>query len=119
MKSVLVYGASENRARYSNMAIKKLVEHGYPVYALGLKTGVIGETPIQTTWPMPGSIHTISLYVGSARLKAFHEQLISLAPKRIIFNPGTESQELMLLAKNSGIEVIEDCTLLMLDYGRF
>ncbi len=119
MKSVLVFGASENPARYANMAVRLLQKHGYQVYAQGLKAGKIEDILIHTDWPEPDSIDTICLYVGPNRLWDYHEQLISMHPRRIIFNPGTESPELMQLALNAGIEVIQNCTLMMLDYGRY
>jgi len=40
-----------------------------------------------------------------------------LSPKRIIFNPGTENQELKKLAEAQGIECLEACTLVMLSVG--
>ncbi|MDP1843656.1 MAG: CoA-binding protein [Sediminibacterium sp.] len=45
--------------------------------------------------------------------------MFSLHPKRIIFNPGTENEELEALAKSKGIEAIEACTLVMLNTGQF
>lgn len=119
MKSVLVFGASENPVRYANMAVRLLQKHAYQVYALGLRAGNIEDISIHTDWPEPGTVDTISLYVGPQRLKNYHEQLISLRPRRIIFNPGTESPELKRAALDAGIEVVENCTLVMLNNGRF
>jgi hypothetical protein len=42
-----------------------------------------------------------------------------LNPSRIIFNPGAENQELESIAKEKGIEVVRNCTLILLDYGLF
>jgi hypothetical protein len=45
--------------------------------------------------------------------------MVSLKPRRIILNPGAENEELKSLAEKKGIEVIEDCTLVMLNTGQF
>ena len=62
-------------------------------------------------------IDTVTLYVGPKNQPYWYEYIFSLKPKRIIFNPGTESSELMDLAKAKGIETIEACTLVMLSIG--
>jgi hypothetical protein len=44
---------------------------------------------------------------------------MSLKPKRIIFNPGTENPELQRMAIQAGIKPIEACTLVMLGVGNY
>ena len=46
-KKTLVIGASTNTARYSNMAIKKLVDKQQPVVALGLRKGEVEGVKIE------------------------------------------------------------------------
>ena len=62
-------------------------------------------------------IDTITLYISPARQVAEYDYILNLKPKRIIFNPGTENEEFKNLAKEKNIEVVEDCTLVMLCKG--
>ena len=115
----LVIGASENRERYSNMAIRELRKHGYEVIAVGAKKGQVEDVSIEIEVPPQEKVHTISLYLNPERQKTFYEQLLQLHPKRIIFNPGTENQTFEQLATDAGVEVLEACTLVMLRTGQY
>jgi len=115
----LVIGASENPARYSNMAIKRLRQHNQPVVAIGLKDGKVDDVPIQKEHPQMEDIDTVTLYLNPANQKPYYDYIISLKPRRIIFNPGTENEELERIAVKEGIDVLEACTLVMLGTGQY
>ncbi len=119
MKKTLVIGASENPERYSFLAVKKLTAKGHPVVALGNKKGKIDATIIETEKISFENIDTISLYLNPGFQKQYYDYILSLHPKRIIFNPGTENDELVALAQKKGIETLEACTLVMLSTGQF
>lgn len=118
-KKTLVLGASENTSRYSNMAVKKLEAHDHPVVALGRRAGKIGDTPIITEKLPVEGIDTVTLYLNPDNQKPYYDYIIGLKPKRIIFNPGTENDELQSLAKQKGIQTIEACTLVMLSTSQY
>ena len=115
----LVLGASENPSRYSNRAVKQLLAHGHEVYALGKRKGTIGNIPIHTEWPHHLSIHTITLYVNANNQKEYYNNIIALQPKRVIFNPGAENNELVSQLNQEGIETMNACTLVLLNTGQF
>lgn len=116
-KTTLVIGASSNERRYSNMAVQLLNDRGHNVYAFAMRSGMINNIEIKTDWPQKGSIDTIAMYVSPDRQADLYNKIISLAPKRIIFNPGTENNELAEKLKNADIEVVMNCTLIMLRGG--
>ena len=118
-KSTLVLGASEKPERYSNMAIRTLVENGHTVYAIGNKTGHVGTVPISTAHLPLENLHTVTMYLGDRNQTPYYEYILGLHPKRIIFNPGAENEELMHLAEQQGIDVWEACTLVMLRTGQY
>jgi predicted CoA-binding protein len=68
---------------------------------------------------VPEDIDTITLYLGPERQREYYDYILSLKPKRIIFNPGTENDELAALAETNGIETVEACTLVMLSIGNY
>jgi predicted CoA-binding protein len=118
-KKTLVIGASENPSRYSYLAVQKLTTHRYPVIALGLKKGSIGNIEIETEKKNFDQIDTITLYINPLHQKAYYDYMLSLEPKRIIFNPGTENDELVMLAKKNGIQCLEACTLVLLSTSQY
>ena len=118
-KKTLVLGASENPARYSNMAIKRLVENGVKVVALGLKSGEAhGVTIVNENIPFE-NIHTVTLYLNLERQKQYYDYILSLQPQRVIFNPGTENPEFFTLLRENNIEVEVACTLVLLGTNQY
>ena len=119
LKKTVVLGASDNPERYSNMAIKKLRAHGHPVVAIGKRKTTVEDVAIhQETNAIP-DVDTITLYLNPTNQKAYYDFILSLHPKRIIFNPGAENAELEKLAKDKGIQTQEACTLVLLSTGQF
>jgi predicted CoA-binding protein len=119
MGKTVVIGASENPERYSNRAVKSLVQHNEPVVAIGLKTGKIGEVEILADFPKLDDVETVTLYVGPQNQPSWYDYILSLKPKRVIFNPGTENAEFEKMCTDAGIETIEACTLVMLSVGTY
>lgn len=118
-KKTLVIGASENTARYSNKAVRSLRKHGVEVVSLAKRMGKILDVPIQTEFPADKDINTVALYVGPGRQPEYYQSLVDLKPERVIFNPGTENQELEELLLKNGIEPVSACTLVMLSTGQY
>lgn len=118
-KKTLVLGASPNPARYSYLAVNKLSRYNQPVVAIGKRKGKAGEVEIDTEQKAIEDIDTITLYLNPQNQKQYYDYIISLKPKRIIFNPGTENPELYKLARENNIQVLEACTLVMLSTGQY
>ena len=118
-RKTLVIGGSENPARYSNMAIRSLRQKGVEVVSFAKRMGKVLDVEIQTEFPEKDNIHTVTMYVGPQRQAEYYNQLLELDPKRVIFNPGTENDELVDMLESKGIETIEACTLVMLSTGQY
>ena len=118
-KKTLVLGASDNIERYSNMAVKKLLAHQHPVVAVGRKNTVIDSVDVTKELVQEKDIDTVTLYLNPTNQKEYYDYILSLHPKRIIFNPGTENDELIALAQANNIQPIEACTLVMLNTGQY
>lgn len=118
-KKTLVLGASENPMRYSNIAINRLRGNGHEVVAIGKKTGKVADVSITTTKEDLKDIDTVTLYLNPAHQRQYYDYILSLHPKRVIFNPGAENDELYDLVKANGIQPVEACTLVMLSTGQF
>ncbi len=112
--TTLVIGASLKPWRYSHKAIKALLQHKHNVIAIGLREGRIGDVLISRDIPVVNNIDTVTMYIGAARQKPYYDYLVNLKPRRIIFNPGAENDELAEILSANEIEVLEACTLVML-----
>ena len=119
VKKTLVLGASLNPDRYSNIAIRRLVLNKIDVIAIGLKQGKINKIHIQNNLTLHENIHTVTLYLNLERQKEYYSYIISLNPKRVIFNPGTENSELYKLLEKESISYIEACTLVLLSTNQY
>jgi predicted CoA-binding protein len=119
-KRTLVLGASPNPERYAFKATKMLSEHHHPVFPVGLRAGNIGEHAILTDTPKIENVDTLTLYVGPKNQPIYYDYILNdINPKRIIFNPGTENEELVKMAQKKGILTEEACTLVLLSIGNY
>lgn len=115
-KKTVVLGATTNPGRYAYLAANMLKDYGHPIVPVGIKTGVVaGEEILDLRQKPPvGNVDTVTLYIGSHNLPEWFDYILSLKPKRILFNPGTENRQLEKLAEENNIEVVQGCTLVML-----
>jgi predicted CoA-binding protein len=118
-KRTVVIGASDNPERYAYRACISLQRHGHEVFAVGLHGGKIGTLEIMTGKPQIENVDTVTLYVGPKNQAAWMDYVISLHPKRVIFNPGTENDETESRVAEAGAEVVVACTLVMLSIGNY
>jgi len=120
-KTTLVIGASENVNRYSNMAMKLLKVYGHPVLALGKQKGEVDGTIIETVSNCfkNSQIDTITLYLNPQNQVKYYQDIIDLKPQRVIFNPGTENDELAEKLSENGRASEEACTLVLLRSGQY
>jgi len=118
-KKTLIIGASENPERYANKAFHSLKNHKHEVVMIGNKEGVIDGISIQKGTPHFNNIDTVTLYLNPKNQEAYYDYILSLKPKRIIFNPGTENIELEEKAQQLGIETLEACTLVLLSIHQY
>jgi predicted CoA-binding protein len=119
-RNVAVLGASPNRERYSNRAIRLLAEHGYRPIPVNPALGEIEDFACyRTLKEITGPLHTITIYLNPSRSTPLIDEILAAHPQRIIMNPGAENEALAEAASSAGIEVVEACTLVMLKSGLF
>jgi predicted CoA-binding protein len=121
VKKTVIIGATEDRSRYAYLAAKMLTEYRHAIVPLGIKKGEVFGNKILDIKEKPevADVDTITLYIGPQRQPEWYNYLLSLKPKRIIFNPGTENEEFERLAKDQGIEALQACTLVLLRSNQY
>lgn len=117
----MVLGTSLKPDRYSHRAVIRLTSNDHPVIAVGLKDGKIGDVEVITFDTafakaniLKENLDTITLYLSPKRQGPYYEFILSLKPKRVIFNPGTENPELYDLLAENEIKSEVACTLVLL-----
>jgi uncharacterized protein len=119
MKKTVVLGATPNPERYAYLATQRLLKAGHEVLPVGNKKGEIEGIRIENATPQYEGVDTVTLYLNPDNQKPYYDYIVSLKPKRIIFNPGTENWELVKIAKEQGIETEIACTLVLLSVGNY
>jgi len=115
----LVIGASTNNERYSYKAIHNLVDKSHQVVAIGVQKGIAFDVPIETEKIAFQGIDTVTLYINVKVQPDYYDYIVSLHPRRVIFNPGTENPEFYPILKANNISYEVACTLVMLATNQF
>jgi predicted CoA-binding protein len=120
-QKTLIVGATTNPTRYAYTAASMFDERGLDFLPIGIKTGEVFGREILDLRAKPAleGIHTITLYIGPENQSEWIDYLISLKPKRIIFNPGTENPIFSKKAREAGIQTLEACNLVLLSTNQF
>lgn len=119
MKKTLVLGASDDPSKYSYLAVHRLRKAGHPVVAIGRKETTVADVKVEKITTVYTDIDTVTLYLNALHQQEYYNYILSIHPKRIIFNPGTENPELEVLARENGIQPLEACTLVMLSSNQY
>lgn len=121
MKKTVIIGATTDSSRYAYLAAGMLTSYHHEIVPVGIKKGEVYGKQILDIFERPAiaDVDTVTLYIGPQRQPEHYDYILSLKPKRIIFNPGTENDELETKASAEGIEVLEACTLVMLRSNQY
>ena len=100
--------------------MEMLQRHGYCAIPVNPAfSEVLGVPAHRSIGDVEEEIDTVTMYVGAARSEPLIGEILAANPRRIIFNPGAENDHLATEAEAQGIEVVNGCTLVMLDSGTF
>ena len=118
--NVAIIGASHKPQRYAYQAQELLMQHQHRVFPVsGNGREILGVPGYRTIADIQQPIDTVTLYLNASRHQAIKQDMLAVKPRRIIFNPGTESDQLMQEYAAAGIETLAACTLVMIRTGQF
>ena len=120
-KKTVIIGATTNPGRYAYVAAGMLTEYQHEIIPIGIKKGEVYGTSILDVYQRPpiSDVNTVTLYIGPQHQPEHYDYIMSLKPKRVIFNPGTENPEFEKMVEESGAEALEACTLVLLRSGQY
>lgn len=123
---LVILGASSNKERYSNRAVRMASEHQLQVVPVSLKEEVIEGLKAYRDLPsvkkaFPKGVDTLSVYLSKDKALAVIDEIVELNPRRIILNPGADEPEVSQALEQKGIgnRVQHACTLVLLSTGQY
>lgn len=112
MKTVAVVGASTNRAKFGNKAVRAFAEAGYRVVPVTPRHAEVeGLTAYAAVTDVPGPIDMVTIYVPPAVGETLVEGLAAKGVGEVWLNPGAESPELVARLTAVGLAPIEACSI--------
>jgi len=112
-KAIAIIGASSNREKFGNKAVRAYLTQGYVVYPVHPKEASIeGQRAYPTVLDIPDAVEVASFYVPPKVGLAVIEQVAQKGIRTVYLNPGAESDELIHKAEALGITPIVACSIL-------
>ncbi len=124
-KPSAVLGASPKPERYSHMAMLRLLEAGHWVIPVNPTyrevEGLTSVATVSDAAEAAGSegLDTLTIYLAPHNLEPLVGDILAARPRRVIFNPGTESSVIQAALNKAGIPWLEACTLVLLSTGQY
>ena len=113
MKTVAVIGASSNRDKWGNKAVRAFAQQGYSVYPVNPnETEVEGFKAYPNISAVPDRPDTITVYIPPQRLINILPDIAGRGCDELFLNPGTESEEVLIECKRLGLNAIQACSII-------
>jgi hypothetical protein len=112
MKTVAIIGASNDRAKFGNKAVRAFRQQGYTVYPVNLKeTEIEGLSAYRSIRDVPVRPQMASVYLPPQVLLKMLPDIAARGCDELWLNPGTESDEVLAEAERLGLNVIQACSI--------
>ncbi len=113
MKKVAIIGASNDRKRFGNKAVRAFSQQGYTIYPVNPNEAEVeGLAAYKTVEETPGDLDIVSAYVAPPTLLKLLPGIAGKGCGELWLNPGTDSQEVITKAKDLKLKVRQTCSIL-------
>lgn len=110
--TVAIIGASADRTKYGNKAVRAHAMRGWLVFPVNPRGGLIeGFTVYKSLAEIPVPVERISLYVPPALGLRLLPAIAAARPRELFVNPGAESEELVRAARDLGLAPRLACSI--------
>ena len=111
-KTIAIVGASADRKKYGNKAVRAFRDGGWTVYPVNRKeTEIEGIRCYASVGEVPEPLDRVSMYVPARLGKRMIAEIAAKRPAEFFLNPGSEDEELVRLAQEAGLEPIQACSV--------
>ena len=112
-KTIAIIGASNNRRKYGNIAVRAYVDQDFTVYPVNPNEETIeGLQCYPSVKDIPGEVETISVYLTPHKTLEVLEDIAAKNPDLLFLNPGSESEEVINQALELGLNPVQACSVL-------
>lgn len=113
MKTVAIIGASNNRDKYGNKAVRAFLQQGYQVFPINLtEKEVEGVRAYPSILEVPARPDMVSVYIPPEQLLKILPDIAVKGCGELWLNPGTESEDVLEKAEELGLKVIQACSII-------
>jgi predicted CoA-binding protein len=113
MKIVAVIGASNDRNKFGNKAVRAFLRQGYKVYPVNPnEVEVEGQRAFASILDVPERPHRVSVYVPPHVLVKLLPEIASRGCDELWLNPGTESDQVLAEAERLKLNVVQACSII-------
>ena len=117
--TIAIVGASSDRSKYGNVAVRSYREAGYEVFPVHPKeTEIEGLKVYRSVAEIPAPLDRVSVYLPPQVGMKVIEEIAKKGTKELFLNPGSESDELVAKAQSLGLNVIVACSVTALRHSR-
>jgi predicted CoA-binding protein len=111
-KTIAIIGASTDRSKYGNAAVRTYLDQGWTVYPINPKADAIeGTRAYASVRDVPDEPARVAVYVPPKVLIGLLDDIAAKRPGEVWLNPGTESGEVLAKARELGLNVIQACSI--------
>ena len=110
--TIAVIGASTDRSKFGNKAVRAYKDEGWTVYPVNPKGGEIeGLNALTSIDDVPDGVDRVSMYLPPKVGLGMLDAIAAKHPKEVWFNPGSESDEVLQAARDKGLNPIAHCSI--------
>ncbi len=112
MKTVAIIGASSDRSKYGNKAVRAFLQQGYAVYPVNPReTKIEGLNCYPSIGDVPVRPFKVSVYLPPPVVLKILPDIAAKGCDELWLNPGTESDEVLAAAEKLGLNVVQACSI--------
>jgi uncharacterized protein len=113
MKTVAVLGASNDRSKFGNKAVRAYLQQGFTVFPVNPKESTIESLPcFASIKDLPAPPNLVSVYLPPPIVLKLLPDIAAKGCDELWLNPGTESEEVLAAAAELGLNVVQSCSIL-------
>lgn len=113
MPTVAILGASRNRSKYGNRAVRAYLKQGYTVYPVHPSaTSIEGQPAYRSVADIPeAELDRISIYLPPAIGAAVLDEVARKPAKEVWLNPGADGPDVVRKARALGLNIVTGCSI--------
>jgi predicted CoA-binding protein len=112
MQNVAILGASTDRSKFGNKAVRAFRQHGDIVWPVNPKESAVEGLPaFKSIADVPGRPHKVSVYLPPPVLLKVLPDIAAKGCDELWLNPGTDSPDVVAEAQRLGLKTIRACSI--------